>query len=85
MKKGASTGEPVRFTEIAERDKGLCHMCGKRMGRQVWPHPLSPSLDHVIPLSRGGVHDPTNVRLAHLGCNVAKGNRGGGEQLLLIG
>lgn len=32
-----------------------------------------------------GKHDPANVRLAHLGCNSVRGNRGGGEQLLLVG
>ncbi|NKT05174.1 hypothetical protein GS485_11095 [Rhodococcus hoagii] len=51
----------------------------------VYPHPKSASLDHVIPLSCGGAHDPSNVALAHLACNVAKGDRGGGEQLFLFG
>jgi 5-methylcytosine-specific restriction endonuclease McrA len=86
LKKGASTGNPVLFSEIAERDGWRCHLCGDRVKRGLaWPHPQSASLDHVIPLSRGGLHDPVNVRLAHLVCNVAKGNRGAGEQLLLIG
>lgn len=86
LKKGASTGAPVRMTEIAERDRWRCHLCGTRVGKKiVWPHPRSPSLDHVVPLSKGGIHDPANVALAHLGCNTAKNNRGGGEQLMLIG
>lgn len=42
-------------------------------------------MDHVIPLTKGGNHELANVRLAHLRCNVSKGNRGGNEQLLLIG
>ncbi len=86
LKKQASTGRPVRLAEVAERDRWKCHICGKRVAKsRAWPHPRSASLDHVVPLSRGGAHDPANVRLAHLECNTAKNNRGGNEQLLLIG
>ena len=34
---------------------------------------MSASLDHVIALARGGAHDPGNVQLSHVHCNVAKG------------
>lgn len=86
LKKAASTGDPVRFSEIAERDHWSCGLCHKRVNPALaWPDPMSPSLDHVIPLTKGGMHDPANVQLAHLRCNVTKNNRGGGEQLALIG
>lgn len=86
LKKAASTGTPVLFAEIAERDRWRCCICKKAVDPKVkWPHSKSPSLDHLVPLSKGGAHDPSNVALAHLGCNSAKNNRGGGEQLLLIG
>lgn len=86
LKKSASTGAPVLFAEIAERDGWRCCLCLKPVSPAVkWPDSMSPSLDHLVPLSKGGVHDPSNVALAHLGCNTAKNNRGGGEQLLLIG
>ena len=32
-----------------------------------------PSIDHVIPLSKGGTHSWDNVKLAHFSCNSAKG------------
>lgn len=85
LKKGATTGRPVVLAEIRERDGNRCHLCGDRVSAKAWPHPLSASLDHVVPLTKGGAHDPDNVKLAHLACNTAKGNRGGNEQLLLIG
>lgn len=86
LKKGATSGGPVRLAEVAMRDRRRCHLCGSSVDlARVWPDPMSPSLDHLVPLTRGGPHAPENVRLAHLRCNVAKGNRGGGEQLLLIG
>lgn len=54
-----------------------CMICGRPLdftftGR----HPLAPSADHIIPVSRGG--DPyaqTNLRPAHYGCNSRRGNR----------
>jgi hypothetical protein len=86
LKAGASTGEPVRLAQIAERDRWTCYLCGAKVRKTVkWPDPSSPSLDHVVPLVDGGAHDPSNVRLTHLFCNLAKGRRGGGEQLMLIG
>jgi 5-methylcytosine-specific restriction endonuclease McrA len=58
---------------VVERDLGVCQICGDPMGTEVWPHPLSPSLDHVVPLAAGGSHTLANVQLAHLGCNLQKG------------
>lgn len=76
LKKGASTGEPVLLAEIAERDAWMCGLCAEAVDPELtWPDPLSKSLDHVMPLTRGGAHDPSNVQLAHLRCNTAKGNR----------
>lgn len=85
LKKGATVGEPFTVAEIRERDGNRCHLCRRKVSVKPYPHPLSASLDHVIPLTKGGMHERSNVRLAHLSCNVAKGNRGGNEQLLLIG
>ncbi|MFB9681230.1 HNH endonuclease [Streptosporangium vulgare] len=85
LKKAASTGNPVRFSEIAERDQWNCGICGGSVDASTeWPHPLSPSLDHVVALTKGGIHDPANVQLAHLNCNTIKSNRDG-LPLLLTG
>lgn len=76
LRKGAATGERVETLAIAERDEWTCHLCDTEIPRDAsWPAPLSLSLDHVIPLSKGGIHDPSNVKAAHLRCNVAKGDR----------
>lgn len=34
-----------------------------------------PSIDHVVPLSKGGTHTWDNVHLAHKRCNMVKGNK----------
>lgn len=84
-KRGAFVAAVVP-TEIFERDGWRCHICRRKIRAATqWPHPRSASLDHLVPLSRGGTHEPANVATACLGCNSAKGNRGGNEQLLLVG
>lgn len=84
LKAGASTGVAVRLSEIRDRDGDRCGICKKKVNGEAWPHPLSASLDHIIPLSQGGSHDPANVRLTHLVCNTRRGNRGGNEQLRVV-
>lgn len=84
-KRGAFVA-PVYRAQIYERDRWSCHLCGKRINKNVTvPHPKAPTIDHVVPLAAGGTHEPANVRAAHYLCNVRKGHRGGGEQLMLVG
>jgi hypothetical protein len=72
--------------EIFERDGWMCQIELHPVDRTAkWPHPLFPTLDHVIPISEGGPHTKANVRLACLRHNLRRGNRGGNEQLALIG
>lgn len=84
-KKGSTVG---RFSnrEIYERDGWCCQLCHRKVRPELaYPHPLSKSIDHIVPLAEGGSHTPENVQLAHLRCNVQKGARPVGEQLRLIG
>lgn len=78
--------EDVARWKIFERDGWRCQLCRKPVARtKSVPHPKAPVLDHIIPLAAGGTHEPSNVQCAHFLCNCLKGDRGGGEQLLLIG
>lgn len=64
-----------KFTdlEIFERDNWICSICHKKVNKRLKrPNLLSPSLDHVVPLAKGGDHSRQNVALAHLSCNVKK-------------
>lgn len=72
--------------EIGERDGWRCGLCREPVDRSLaYPHIRSPSLDHIEPLSLGGKHIVSNVQIAHLACNMAKGNRVTDVQLLLVG
>ena len=82
VREAAAYVEDVNPKIVFGRDGFRCHLCGQLTGRDLkYPHPRSPSIDHVIPLSKGGTHEMANVRTACLRCNIKKGNRGGGEQL----
>lgn len=70
---------------VYERDRWTCWLCRKPILRDVQaPHPLSHSVDHVVPQSEGGEHTASNLRTAHFMCNSVRGNRGGNEQLALL-
>ncbi len=57
---------PVNRREVLRRDHHTCQYCGST-------HNLT--LDHVVPLSRGGSHTWDNVVTACERCNQRKGNR----------
>lgn len=82
-------GERARFKriEIYERDRWICKLCGKKVNKDLpSSDPMGATLDHIIPLSKGGLHIRENVQLAHRTCNSLKGDRSiKKEQLLLIG
>lgn len=59
---------------VYRRDRGVCYLCNRPVPRVVGDR-LSPALDHVRPLSRGGLHSYENVRLTHHICNARKGAR----------
>lgn len=64
---------PVSRPQVYERDQWTCQLCGEAVLREeVVPHPQAPTLDHIIALSRGGTHEPSNVQLAHYYCNMIK-------------
>lgn len=68
--------EHVSLTVLFNRDNGLCGICGSAVDRsRKRPDPLSPSIDHIVPQSKGGEHSYANCQLAHLGCNCRKGDR----------
>lgn len=84
--KGATVVEVFDSHEIFDRDAWKCHLCGRRVGQRYrFPHPRSASLDHIVPLTRGGQHTRANAATAHLGCNMAKSNGSVNDQLRLIG
>lgn len=65
--------EHVSKAYICKRDNWICHICGKPVDKHLKnPDLMSASLDHIIPLSKNGIHAISNVKLAHMICNSYK-------------
>ena len=68
--------EDVNPFDVFKRDNWICQLCGGKINRRLkHPHPMSVSLDHVIPFALGGTHEWGNVQASHLRCNLSKGAR----------
>ena len=54
-----------------------CGICGNPVDfTKKYPHPLSPCIDHIIPIARGGhPSDINNLQLAHWTCNRQKSDK----------
>lgn len=55
----------------------VCGICGRPVDFSLkYPDPLSPCIDHIIPLAKGGhPSDLENLQLAHWTCNRQKSDK----------
>lgn len=71
--RGARVGESFTRQQIFDRDRYICQLCLTPIDwRLTGRHPLAPSLDHIVPLNKGGSHTWGNVWTAHFSCNASK-------------
>lgn len=54
---------------VLSRDRYTCQYCGAKA-----PH-VTLHIDHVVPYSKGGTSDPSNLKTACADCNLGKGSR----------
>jgi 5-methylcytosine-specific restriction endonuclease McrA len=69
---------PIRISAdaIIERDGNVCHICNSEINLSLARNSrFGATIDHVIPVSKGGADTLENMRLAHWICNIKKGNR----------
>jgi 5-methylcytosine-specific restriction endonuclease McrA len=62
-----STAQRAR---IINRDNSTCQMCGSKVSDGVTLH-----VDHIVPVSRGGLTLDDNLRTLCQECNLGKSNR----------
>src|SRR5690625_6551682 len=57
--------------------QNTCGICGHPVDLSLKsPHPMSPTIDHIIPIAKGGhPSDIDNLQLAHWTCNRQKSDK----------
>lgn len=70
------TVETVNPMLVFERDRWMCHLCGKAAPKRLRGtyDDNAPELDHIVPLAAGGEHSYRNTACAHRSCNRIKGS-----------
>ncbi len=63
----------------SERDGYFCYLCEMNGEKKKFFDQSTPgrecTIEHVLPLARGGTWDIDNLKLAHRSCNQEKGDR----------
>lgn len=70
----------ITLKKLVKRDGLRCRICGGMCdwSDHSWSEfcgPTYPSIDHIIPIAKGGPHTWENVQVAHLICNSEKGDK----------
>lgn len=76
---GCAYDPSVTLKKLIERDGLRCALCGglcdpDDKGWSEYFGPTAPTIDHIIPMSKGGGHTWGNVQVAHAICNCCKGD-----------
>lgn len=76
-KDGTHRGAFERNKKKIFATQSVCGICGKPVDLSIkYPHPLSPCIDHIIPIAKGGhPSDIDNLQLAHWTCNRQKSDK----------
>jgi len=72
-----STARRDRHRKLVARGRPPCHLCGEEIDYAASHlEPLSFTIDHIIPIAKGGADDIDNLAAAHRKCNRDKGDGG---------
>ena len=73
----AHRGAYERNRKIIFATQDVCGICGYPVDKTIKsPDPMSKSIDHIIPVSKGGhPSDIENMQLAHRACNRQKSDK----------
>lgn len=62
--------------DVFKSDRWICQLCGEKIDFKLKDqHPMMASIDHIIPIAKGGKDVRKNVQSCHLVCNCRKNDR----------
>lgn len=83
LKHNGKIDNSITLSKLIIRDKNTCKICGHAINEKDYTidnrgnfvvGERYPSIDHILPVSKGGTHTWNNVQLAHHQCNSIKNN-----------
>ena len=80
-KKGAHRANYERNKKRILATQNICGICGQPVDMSLkYPHPMSATIDHIIPVNgpgglRGHPSDLSNLQLSHFSCNRQKSDK----------
>lgn len=81
IRENGKVDSDITLPKLFENYKGICSICGDKCNYDDYietkeGHFIAgdeyPSIDHIIPIAKGGTHTWNNVQLAHRKCNTIK-------------
>ncbi len=78
LKYGVDFDQTITRKSVFEKDNGQCYLCKTETQLENIKEGYQPKLstvDHIVPISKGGSHTWENVRNCCLRCNITKHDR----------
>ena len=73
-RRGGATGNLYTLRLVYDKAGGICQLCHLPVDLTISSaEPEGATVDHVVPLSLGGIDCESNVQLAHRRCNSIRG------------
>lgn len=76
VKTNGAVDYDITLARLYKRDEGICYICNSKTDKKLhYNNNNYPTIEHVNPLSLGGLHTWDNVKLACRKCNTIKSNK----------
>lgn len=81
MRRNGKYDNTITLSKLYKKSNGICSICGNMCDYNDYKETEEgyfisgknyPSIDHIIPVTKGGTHTWDNVQLAHMICNSLK-------------